>query len=108
MHRTTELVASHHVAKCEEDAAEQNDSEKKSYKMPAFQNAVTAVLSSYRHALLFFRRSIVHPLGDDVDRQRKHDGRVFFDADFGQRLQIAKLDRSGFAFEHAGGFCEFR
>src|SRR3954453_5004299 len=31
--------------------------------------------------------------GEDVDRQREDDGRVLLDADFGQRLEITKLQR---------------
>ncbi len=33
--------------------------------------------------------------GEEIDRDGKDDGRVFLDADFGQRLQIAQLDAGG-------------
>ena len=40
--------------------------------------------------------------------QREHDGRIFFDADFGQRLQVAELNRGGLRFEHLRGLGQLR
>ena len=59
-----ELIASHHIAKCKKNAAEQDDSKEKSHQVPALKHSIAApasALSSRRHTLLFFRRYL-HPL----------------------------------------------
>ena len=81
----SELVATHHVAECKENAAKQDDSEEKPYQVTALEHSIaacTSALSSSCHKLLFFRCRL-HPLRNDIHWQREHDRRVFLDADFG-------------------------
>ncbi len=105
MHRAAVLGAPHHVAEGEENAAEQHDSEKQSHQVPAFEHPIAASASAFPLPAIrsYFFSPRLHPLRNQIDRQRKNDRRVFLDADFGQRLQIAQLDRSGLLFQHFGG-----
>src|SRR5579871_3763812 len=45
---------------------------------------------------------------EEINRQREHDGRVLFDADLDQRLQIPQGDRDRFAVEHRRRLCQLR
>lgn len=85
MYRAAELIATHHVAERKENATEQDDSKEKSYQVTALEHSIAAsasALSSACHTLLFFRCRL-HPLRNNIHRQREHDRRVFLDADFG-------------------------
>ena len=41
--------------------------------------------------------------GEEIDRHGEHDGRVFLDPDFGERLQIAQLDADRFGRQQVRG-----
>src|SRR5580658_3823248 len=87
------VVAPNRVAEREENPAEQHHAEKKSDEMPTLQYPVSsaAIRVSPSHSLLL-PPGYIHPLRNDIHRQREHDRRVLLDADLRQRLQIAKLD----------------
>ena len=46
VHRAAVLLAAHHVAEREENSAQQHDTEKQSYQMPAFQYPVATSASA--------------------------------------------------------------
>src|SRR5208283_3600281 len=40
--------------------------------------------------------------GEEIDRHGKHDGSIFLDTNFGQRLQISQLDTGGLGRQEMG------
>ena len=102
------LRSAHDVAKREEHAAQQHDSQEQSNEMTAFQYPVTpSALSVSAGHDLFIPSECLRPLHYHVNRQRKNNRRVFLDADFRQRLQVAELDRSGLSLKHLRRLCQF-
>ncbi len=46
VHRTTVLLATHHIAEREENSAEKHDAKEQSYQVPAFKNPVATASAS--------------------------------------------------------------